>query len=87
LVSQRSDVLVRCTDPLRLAALLRAAGGAVAEEGDALGVTGLTTDEIGHLAFDGGVTVLELATRKASLEETFMQLTGDGQQFAFGEAS
>ena len=24
---------------------------------------------------------------KASLEETFMQLTGDGQQFAFGEAS
>ena len=44
-------------------------------------------DEIGHLAFDGGVTVLELATRKASLEETFMQLTGDGQQFAFGEAS
>ena len=91
LVSQRSDVVVRCTDPARLASLLRAAGGTVAEEDEgldqALGVTGLTTDEIGHLAFDGGVTVLELATRKASLEETFMQLTGDDQQFAFGEAS
>lgn len=87
LVSQRSDVVVRCTDPARLASLLRAAGGTVAEEDQALGVTGLTTDEIGHLAFDGGVTVLELATRKASLEETFMQLTGDDQQFAFGEAS
>ncbi len=87
LVSQRSDVVVRCTDPARLASLLRAAGGTVVEEGQSLGVTGLTTDEIGRLAFDGGVAVLELATRKASLEETFMQLTGDGQQFAFGEAS
>jgi len=87
LVSQRSDVIVRSTDSARLAGLLRAAGGAVSEEADALAVTGLTTDEIGRLAFDGGVAVLELATRRASLEETFMQLTGDGQQFAFGETS
>lgn len=87
LVSQRSDVLVRCSDPGRLASLLRAAGCTVAEEGEALGVTGLTTDEIGRLAFDASLTVLELATRKASLEETFMQLTGDGQQYAFGAAS
>ncbi len=87
LVSQRSDVIVRCTDPVRLASLLRAAGGTVTEESGGLGVTGLATDEIGHLAFDGGVVVLELATRKASLEETFMELTGDGQQYGFGEAS
>jgi ABC-2 type transport system ATP-binding protein len=87
LVSQRSDVIVRSTDSARLAGLLRASGGTVTEEADALAVTGLATDEIGRLAFDGGVAVLELATRKASLEETFMQLTGDGQQFAFGEAS
>jgi len=87
LVSQRSDVIVRSADSARLAGLLRASGGSVTEEADALAVTGLTTDEIGRLAFDGGVAVLELATRKASLEETFMQLTGDGQQFAFGETS
>jgi ABC-2 type transport system ATP-binding protein len=87
LVSQRSDVIVRCTDVGRLGSLLQAAGGSVTHEGDAMGVTGLTTDEIGHLAFDAGIPVLELATRKASLEETFMQLTGDDQQFAFGEAS
>jgi ABC-2 type transport system ATP-binding protein len=87
LVSQRSDVIVRSTDSARLAGLLRASGGSVTEDADALAVTGLTTDEIGRLAFDGGVAVLELATRKASLEETFMQLTGDGQQFAFGETS
>jgi ABC-2 type transport system ATP-binding protein len=87
LVSQRSDVFVRCTDPGRLAGLLRAAGGSVTEEGDALSVVDLTTDQVGHLAFDAEVTILELATRKASLEETFMQLTGDDQQYAFGEAS
>ena len=87
LVSQRSDILVRCSDPARLAGLLRAADGQVTLEGESMGVTGLSTDEIGRLAFDAGITILELATRKASLEDTFMQLTGDGQQFAFGEAS
>jgi ABC-2 type transport system ATP-binding protein len=87
LVSQRSDVLVRSTDAVRLAALLQQAGATVVETDDALSVTGLPTDDIGRIAFDGGIAVLELATRKASLEETFMLLTGDDQQFAFGEAS
>jgi len=87
LVSKRSDVVVRCSDAPRLAALLATAGGGVVEEVSGLSVTGMTTDEIGQLAHDAGVAVFELATRKASLEETFMQLTGDGQQFAFGEAS
>ena len=87
LVSKRSDVVVRCSDAPRLAALLATAGGGVVEEVSGLSVTGMTTDEIGQLAHDSGVAVFELATRKASLEETFMQLTGDGQQFAFGEAS
>ena len=86
LVSQRSDILVRCNDVTRLAGILRAADGRVTPEGESLGVTGLSTDEIGRLAFDAGITILELATRKASLEDTFMQLTGDGQQYAFGEA-
>lgn len=91
LTSHRSDVVVRSTDPARLASLMRDAGGSVTEEGEApdqvLVVTGITTDEIGRLAFGAGIAVLELANRTASLEETFMQLTGDGQQFAFGEAS
>lgn len=88
LVSQRSDVVVRSADPARLASLLEAAGASVsAEGGGALGIGGMSTDEIGRIAFDAGVAVYELAVRRASLEETFMQLTGDGQQFAFGEAS
>jgi ABC-2 type transport system ATP-binding protein len=87
LVSQRSDVFVRCADAPRLAGLLRSAGGTVVEEEEGLSVTGLTTDRVGQLAFDAGVVVLELSNRKASLEETFMELTGDGQQYAFGSAS
>jgi ABC-2 type transport system ATP-binding protein len=87
LISQRSDVVVRCNEPAQLGSLMRAVGATVVDEGGSLGVTGLTTDEIGQLAFDSNVVVWELAARKASLEETFMQLTGDDQQFAFGDAS
>jgi len=88
LVAQRSDVIVRTSEPERLAEQLRAQGAQVTVEADgALGITGLTTDEVGRTAFAAGVIVLELAQRRASLEETFLQLTGDGQEFAFGEAS
>jgi ABC-2 type transport system ATP-binding protein len=88
LVSARSDVLVRSSDPARLAEALARAGASPSRTGpDGLAVTGLDTDTIGRAAFDAGVVVLELTVRRASLEETFMQLTGDGQEFAFGEAS
>ena len=88
LVSQRSDVLVRSGDTGRLADALRAAGAAVDREGDdGLAVTGLSTDDVGRIAFDSGLALRELTQRKASLEETFMELTGDDQEFAFGEAS
>ena len=52
-----------------------------------LGVSDLTTEQIGQLAYDAEITIFELANRKASLEETFMELTGDGQQYAFGSGS
>ncbi len=85
LVSERSDVLVRSDDPARLADALRAAGGLVEREGDdGLAVTGMSTDDVGRRAFDAGIAVRELSRRRASLEETFMELTGDAQEFAFG---
>ncbi|MFM7598470.1 MAG: ATP-binding cassette domain-containing protein [Actinomycetota bacterium] len=88
LVSQRSDVLVRSADAGRLADALRGAGGQVDRDGDdGLAVMGLTTDEIGRLAFDAGIALRELTQRKASLEDTFLELTGDAQEFAFGESS
>lgn len=82
LLSRRSDVLVRCSDPARLQSEL----GAVEtkrEGDDGLAVVGLSTDQIGQAAFAAGLVVHELAVRRASLEDTFFALTGDGQQFAF----
>ena len=88
LVSQRSDVYVRSSDPTRLADALRAAGATATVEGpDGLAVLGLECDDVGRIAFESGIAIRELTLRKASLEETFMELTGDEQQFAFGEAS
>ena len=88
LVSQRSDVLVRSADSARLMPLLVGAGATVVDEGQTgVAVAGLATDEVGRIAFDAGIAIFELTERRASLEETFMQLTGDGQQFAFGASS
>ncbi|MGI9196945.1 MAG: ATP-binding cassette domain-containing protein [Candidatus Nanopelagicales bacterium] len=88
LVSQRSDVLVRSGDPARLAEALAQAGAQVETSGsDGLAVLGLSTDQVGAVAFESGVALRELTERRASLEETFMELTGDSQQFAFGESS
>lgn len=41
----------------------------------------LTTDQIGRLAFGARVPVLELSQRAASLEEAFMELTGDAEEY------
>ncbi len=46
-----------------------------------LRVSGKTTDEIGKLAFASGVPLLELASRSASLEEIFLQLTENESEF------
>jgi ABC-2 type transport system ATP-binding protein len=44
-------------------------------------VEGVTTDEVGKLAFEAGVPVLELTRHEASLEEAFLELTADAQEY------
>ncbi|MEU8348636.1 ATP-binding cassette domain-containing protein [Streptomyces sp. NPDC048845] len=53
--------------------------------GDALTVTGLSAARIGDLAFHNNVPLHEVATRTASLEEAFMDLTADSVDHASGE--
>jgi ABC-2 type transport system ATP-binding protein len=75
-------VRVRSTDPAALAALLRSREIAVSEAGDgALAVSGLSTDQVGRLAGDAGITLLELTAQQASLEEAFIDLTRDAVEF------
>jgi ABC-2 type transport system ATP-binding protein len=44
-------------------------------------VSGKTTDEIGKLAYESNVTVLELTTHAVSLEEAFLELTAGSQEY------
>lgn len=46
-----------------------------------LTVTGAATDEVGTLAFKSGITILELAPHNASLEDAFLELTADSQEY------
>ena len=86
--STRNDVLVRCSDPAALAAALASEGVvAVAEGPDGLAVQTADTDHVGDLAFRAGVTVRELTRRTASLEEAFLELTNDQQQFRTGDVA
>jgi ABC-2 type transport system ATP-binding protein len=78
----RETVRVRTTRPDDLAALLHGPGVEVARAGDgALAVAGLTTDRIGTVAGAAGITLLELAAQRASLEEAFMDTIRDAVEF------
>jgi ABC-2 type transport system ATP-binding protein len=75
-------IRVRTPDRERLVELLAADQvTAVPGEPTVLEVNGLTTDEIGDLAFRNGVPIYELSPQQASLEEAFMNLTSDSVEF------
>ena len=59
------------------------AKGATAGIGDdgSIEVRGMTTEEIGDLAFGEGIRLHELTTIRASLEEAFMELTSDSVEY------
>jgi len=78
----RNLVRVRSTDPDALAARLRSPDVSVSRSDDgAIGVSGLSTDQIGRIAGAAGITLLELAAQQASLEEAFMDLTRDAVEY------
>lgn len=76
------SVRVRASDEAGLAAHLRRTGLAVTgDPGSGLVIDDVTTDEIGALAFTGGFQLHELAMQQASLEDAFMDSTGDTVQY------
>ena len=87
-------VLVRACDIARLAGLLERAGAQVRPESEAGGafqehgvgepgilVTGLDAPRIGGIAAADGIVLHELATRRASLEAAYMDLTRESVEF------
>ncbi|MGE5288667.1 MAG: ABC transporter ATP-binding protein [Micromonosporaceae bacterium] len=75
-------VRVRSSDQDGLARLLRAPGVTVTRAADgALTVSGASAGQVGAVAAGAGITVLELATERASLEDAFVSLTQDAVEY------
>jgi ABC-2 type transport system ATP-binding protein len=77
-----NKVLVRTPQAAKLRELLVGPDVVIAStESETLEVSGLTSKQIGQTAGDNGVTLWELATQQASLEEAFMELTSDSVEY------
>jgi ABC-2 type transport system ATP-binding protein len=75
-------VLARASNHEKLAALVRSHHGVVHDANDeGLTISGLTSDQVGQLAFDAGITIFELTPQRASLEEVFMDLTAGAVEY------
>jgi ABC-2 type transport system ATP-binding protein len=78
----RSVVRVRTEEAPRLRDLLAADGVSVTStEHELLTVTGLSSAEIGKVAAEARIALIELTPLQASLEEAFMELTRDAVEF------
>ncbi len=85
--SQRS-VLVRAARLDQLSTALTHAGARVQPgTDDSIEVTGMDARAIGELAATSGLTLHELATQHASLEDAFMEMTQDSVDFRAGVAA
>lgn len=51
-----------------------------------LKVQGATTDQIGKMAFEAGAPILELSKQMVSLEDAFLEVTADSQEYKGGAA-
>jgi len=83
--STKNDVFVRTNDPFGLMTALQTYGIVAAVEGaDGLTIANGTTDQVGSVAFHAGIAIIELTARRARLEDAFLELTSDAQDFAVG---
>lgn len=80
LLDQAAPGSVRVTspEPKRLANLVASAGGHVQHrDGDTFEVSGMSAAGIGEMAAAAGLVLHELTPQRASLEQTFVELTSD----------
>ena len=78
-------VSVRSPQARELEKLLVRSGASICRQpGGALEVQGLTAEEIGTAAASAGLTLYELATKQASLEEAYLALTEGSLEFVCG---
>ena len=77
-----ASVRVRTPSADQLVRAVTAKGATATTDDDgAIEVRGMTTEQIGDLAFSEGIRLHELTTVRASLEEAFMELTADSVEY------
>ncbi len=76
-----STVFVRVSNQSALAKALDRAGMKYQKENAGLAVAGVKTDDVGKLAHESKVTVLELSAQAASLEKAFLELTEGAAEY------
>jgi ABC-2 type transport system ATP-binding protein len=79
--SANSSVFVRTSKDSHLQKLLAQRKLNFEKQDGGFNITSVKTDEIGKLAFEAGIPVLELAKHQVSLEEAFLELTADSEEY------
>ena len=80
--SSRGDVLLRSPRAAELTGLITAQGATVTRQDDgALVVAGLDAAAIGDLAAGHGIALHALVPRQASLEDAYLDLTGESVDY------
>lgn len=74
-------IFVRVTKPSEFQKILAKANYSAVKQKNGLLVTGASTDQVGKLAFNNNIGVLELTQQTASLEEAFLELTADASEY------
>jgi ABC-2 type transport system ATP-binding protein len=80
--STRTGVFVRTPDVEQFRTALQKRKLIFSDDAKGFTITGAKTDDIGELAFKSKVRLHELASHSASLEEAFLELTADAQEYS-----
>lgn len=84
-VNVGTTVFVRVSNQDKLIRLLDQQNIKYSKQKRGLELKGVKTDDIGKLAFANKLTVLELATKTASLEKAFLEVTSGSENFTAKE--
>ncbi|HUY53442.1 MAG TPA: ATP-binding cassette domain-containing protein [Candidatus Dormibacteraeota bacterium] len=77
----KSSVFVRSGNISKLKSVLEEKALTISVIDDGIEIFGVKTDEIGKLAHNAGIPILELTSRNASLEDVFLELTEGKEEF------
>jgi ABC-2 type transport system ATP-binding protein len=77
----KSSVFVRTDNLNKLQSILKEKSLTYVAVDGGLEITGVKVDEVGKLAHQANILILELTTKNASLEDVFLELTEGSEEF------